>query len=234
MVALVGAPTRGLAATASARAATSVDQIVTFGPGTPAAGRTYQLHITGSTPRPLVIVLHGYLLTVPQVERQTGFSKYGQGHGFDVAYAVDDNGSGAWNAGGCCGGVHSDDVTYLEQVVDDVRARAQITQAYVVGFSNGGMMALRAICQSTYFAAAASVAGPLLVPCHRKVRALHLQGISDHTVPTRGGYSAFTKTRFPDSLHQTAVLTVRLFKGGHQWPKGATAEIWGFLRGKSR
>ena len=139
--------------------------------------------------------------------------------------------SASWNAGGCCGGARADDLTYLEQVVSDVRTRLPITQAYVVGFSNGGMMALKAVCDSSTFTAAASVSGPLLVPCHKKVRALHLQGTQDHSVPLLGGYSSYTRTTFPNSLRQTAVLTVRTFIGGHEWPAGATAEIWGFLEG---
>ena len=68
----------------------------------------------------------------------------------------------AWNAGAsCCGGATTDDVTYLRRVVAAVAARVPVDRhrVYVVGLSNGGMMATRAVCDAPQdFAAAGTVA----------------------------------------------------------------------------
>ena len=55
------------------------------------AGRSYFLHVTGTTPRPLLVVLHGWRLTPEQAEAQTGFTAYADSHGFDVAYPKSDD-----------------------------------------------------------------------------------------------------------------------------------------------
>lgn len=193
-------------------------------------GRSYFLHVTGTTPRPLLVVLHGWRLTPEQAQAQTGFDAYADSHGFDVAYPKSEDSLSSWNAGGCCGTEMNDDVHFINDVVADIRLQTAVTVAYVAGFSNGGMMALRMACQTDTFAGAASVAGPLLVPCHKQVHALHLQGDNDTTVPLRGGYSGLTKTVFPDSTHE-GEITLEVFHGKHQWPVGVTARIWSFLTG---
>ena len=209
------------------------DQFTTFAEGMregSANGRSYFLHVTGDTPRPLLVVLHGWRLTPEQAAEQTGFTAYADAHGFDVAYPQSDDSLSSWNAGGCCGSERYDDVTFLTHVVADIRLQTPITVAYAAGFSNGGMMALRMACQTTVFAAVASVAGPLLVPCHKKIVALHIQGDDDSTVPLHGGYSGLTQTVFPDSTRE-GLVRLEVFHGKHEWPAGATARIWSFLTG---
>ncbi len=96
----------------------------------------------------------------------------------------------AWNAGYCCAGSTADDVTYLRHVVTAVAQRVNIDRrrVYVIGLSNGGMMALKAICDApTVFAAAGTVAGPYLgATCARPVW-LHLHDANDPIVPFYGG-----------------------------------------------
>jgi poly(3-hydroxybutyrate) depolymerase len=162
----------------------------------------------------------------------------------------------AWNAGICCGGATADDVTYLRHVVTAVSQSAIIDlhRVYVVGFSNGGMMALRAICDApTVFAAAGSVDGPYLGDtCARPVWE-HLHDAADPIVPYHGGISPgsvylhvakdWCGCEFPDSATEasrfaSANITVSVSRtGGHSWPRlhdgswnlDADQVLWSFL-----
>ena len=162
----------------------------------------------------------------------------------------------AWDAGYCCGGSTADDVTYLRDVVTAVAAQTKIDlhRVYVVGLSNGGMMALRAICEApTVFAAAGTVAGPYLgTSCARPVW-IHLHDVNDPVVPYYGGVppgSTFLNVAknwclcsFPDSATEqarfspTTIQVVAVAKGLHTWPRtgdgawnvNGNALLWSFL-----
>ena len=99
----------------------------------------------------------------------------------------------AWNAGICCALALRNDVGYLVDVVNAVSQAVPVdaTRVYVVGFSNGGMMALRAICSAPdVFAAAGSVSGPFLgTTCARPIWR-HIAAAADPIVPVFGGISA--------------------------------------------
>jgi polyhydroxybutyrate depolymerase len=136
--------------------------------------RTYLLHIPRSyraqKPWPFVLVLHGAFGTAGTMERQSGFSELADREGFVVAYP---NGIGLfgylqhWNAGHCCGlaeidGV--DDVGFLRYVIRDVASRVRLDpqRLYVVGYSNGAMLAYRFASEhSGSVAAVGVVAGSL-------------------------------------------------------------------------
>ena len=80
-------------------------------------------------------------------------------------------------------------------------------RVYIWGFSNGGMMAWRTVCQTrNVFAGAGVVAGALLVPCPMPVHVVELHGTADRTVPLFGGYSRYTHTVFPDSAAERSKL----------------------------
>ena len=162
----------------------------------------------------------------------------------------------AWNAGDCCGASTADDVTYLRHVVSAVARQTKIDlhRVYVIGLSNGGMMALRAICDApAVFAAAGSVAGPYLgKTCARPVWT-HLHGAQDPVVPYLGGVppgSAFLSVApdwclcsFPNSTTEPArfsaatVSVTIVAHGVHDWPRlkdGAwnldgNAALWKFV-----
>ncbi len=162
----------------------------------------------------------------------------------------------AWNAGICCGGSTADDVTYLKHVLTAVEGHVLIDRkrVYVIGVSNGGMMALKAICSAPrVFAAAGSVAGPYLGShCARPVWR-HLHGGKDVIVPYHGGSppgSAYLGVApdwclcsFPDSATESArfsrtTVSVKLVKTGlHSWPQlgdgawnlDADSDLWGFV-----
>jgi polyhydroxybutyrate depolymerase len=160
--------------------------------------------------RALVIVLHGGLGNASRIAGATAESGLNMNavatqDGFVVAYL---NGTpvtrmmGAkflgWNAGGGCCGVPAqtnvDDVAYIAAAVKRLVAEYAIdpAQVYGIGHSNGAIMTLRMMCETTVFAAGISVSGPLNVitqscPASRGKRILSIHGADDRNVPIAGG-----------------------------------------------
>ena len=104
---------------------------------------------------------------------------------------------GGWNAGGCCGATTAagiDDTTFLTALVEQLRARPDVDpeRVFVVGESNGGMMAYRLLCASAgLLAGAASVEGTSVAGCQpsEPIDLLHIHGTADQVVPYGGGQS---------------------------------------------
>ena len=100
-------------------------------------------------------------------------------------------------------------------------------RVYVVGMSNGGMMALQALCsEPDLFAAAVSVAGPYLGTICPRHTWLHLAGTADTIVPIHGGNSAVASVctcTFPATTTEAQRFPgaqVRLVTGAnHTWPQ---------------
>ncbi len=243
--------------TGAGRPATGADVQVAL-----ASGRGYVEHqpaagtAAASRSRPLVVALPGLWNTPAVLAASSRLDAFADAHGFLLAYGV---GVGrSWNAGRCCGEAAAggiDDVAYLADVVADVAGRHLVDRrrVYVVGFSNGGMLAERAVCdRPDLFAAAGSVAGPLLVPCLSPVpvRIAHLHGLRDTTVPYLGGFSQLAGVWMPSSAalpasvaRQVPGSTVELVTVagmGHRWPSprrdgiDGTATLWAFLSAWSR
>jgi poly(3-hydroxybutyrate) depolymerase len=202
-------------------------------------GRTYILHAaTQSIPsaRPLVVALHGANQSGVTMQRMSALDAYADAHRLVVAYGEGIN--GRWDAGTCCASTPQDDVGYLRTVVADVAQRVLInpTRVYVVGFSNGGMMAWRAACEAPdLFVGAGVIAGALLVPCGpTPVHVYHVHGTADTTVPLAGG-RGFESRIFPDSRHELArvavgsVIRTDWWSGGHSWPTWATSAVVSWL-----
>jgi polyhydroxybutyrate depolymerase len=174
--------------------------------------RTYLLHIPRNYDEqkawPLVLVLHGAFGTAGRMEKQSGFSELADRAGFVVAYP---NGIGLfghlqhWNAGHCCGWAEMDrvdDVGFVRHVMQDVARRVRIDpqRQYVVGYSNGGMLAYRFACEnSESIAAVGVVSGALgsakgrgnaaswIGPPQNSVPLIIIHGRDDETVPFAGG-----------------------------------------------
>jgi polyhydroxybutyrate depolymerase len=153
------------------------------------------------TPVPLLIVLHGLYLDPATAEASSGLDKVADTE--DVALAYPSGYQGGWNAGNCCGDAHAaniDDVGFLVHIIHLVQELRPIDldRVYLAGFSNGGMMALKAVCdRPDVFAAAVSMSGTLQTPCQgrRPVNALMLHGLRDTTIPYAGErHSAFLGT----------------------------------------
>jgi polyhydroxybutyrate depolymerase len=183
--------------------------------------RTYLVHVPGnydsSRAWPLVLVLHGAFNTAGQMERRSGFSRLADREGFVVAYP---NGIGLfgflqhWNAGHCCGLAKADavdDVGFLCCVIDDVTRQYRIDPAriYVVGHSNGGMLAYEfARAQCRRIAGIAVVAGTIgssgdtqerpetVGPPEAPVPLIAIHGWNDKTVPFEGGAMSFSSRHY--------------------------------------
>jgi polyhydroxybutyrate depolymerase len=105
---------------------------------------------------------------------------------------------GSWNAGRCCRTATTlgiGDVAFLEAIVTDLTRRPEIdpTRIYMVGDSNGGMLAYAFLCtHASQLAGAASVSGTNSSGCEpdASVPVLHVAGTADEVVPYQGGTTA--------------------------------------------
>jgi polyhydroxybutyrate depolymerase len=159
---------------------------------------------------PLVVAIHGAFETAKDMEARTGFSDLADQEGFVVVYP---NGFGLfgllqhWNAGHCCGKAAADgidDVGFLVEVIADLKKRLAIDpkRIYMVGFSNGGMLALRFAAEKTdTLSALATVAATIgsttagHEPLWRMpnpvapLPQIFFHGLADEAIPAQGGIS---------------------------------------------
>jgi polyhydroxybutyrate depolymerase len=158
--------------------------------------RTYRLHLPpqydGETPLPLVINMHSFGTSAGIHIYMSQMDSKADEEGFIVAYP---NGTGplrSWNADISVGSLHQsrvDDVGFIDALIDTLIANYVIDtlRIYAAGFSNGGMMAYRLVCElSDRIAAIASVAGGLMFDdciCERAVPIIHFHARDDPVVP---------------------------------------------------
>ncbi|KLL10502.1 plasmid partitioning protein [Protofrankia sp. BMG5.30] len=119
------------------------------------SGRTTQLRltlpaITVAPPFPLVIALHSLNNDSSEPQSLWGFDALAGTAGFAVAYPDALNTS--WNAGTCCGksaAAQVDDVGWLRALISHLEQHYPIDRqrVFLVGFSNGGMIAYRYACE---------------------------------------------------------------------------------------
>jgi len=157
--------------------------------------------------RALVVVLHGGMGNAGRIEAQKSEAPLNMDaqaaqNRFVVAYL---NGTAAtrmggnmlaWNAGGCCGqpaAQNIDDTAYITGAVAALEADYGIDPArvYVMGHSNGSMMAQKLLCETTVFAAGITISGPLDITescaAAKDHRILAIHGADDDNVPISGG-----------------------------------------------
>ncbi|MGA0064906.1 MAG: alpha/beta hydrolase family esterase [Ilumatobacteraceae bacterium] len=161
----------------------------------------------------LVMVLHGIggsaagvrdYVDVEAVAADLGVrivAVYPEGSGDDTGFPQ------SWNAGGCCPFANLDDVNdvaFLTAVIDKVRTdhSTDPNRTWVIGHSNGGMMAYRLACDMPGLVSAIGIgAGALVTPCAptgayaTAVNLVHLHGEQDPVVPFNGG--AIAGINFP-------------------------------------
>ena len=180
----------------------------------------------------LVVVLHGGLGNAERIaslrsENGLYMDSVAEQNGFFVAYL---NGtpvtrfSGSrmlgWNAGGgCCGqsAVNNvDDVGYIRGAIDHLADKYGIdrSRVYGVGHSNGAMMTERLVCETTLYAAAVAISGPLNLgiancPAARGRRILAIHGAEDENVPIAGGRGTkgLSRVAFNSEDHARQVFT---------------------------
>jgi polyhydroxybutyrate depolymerase len=158
--------------------------------------RSYRLYMPVGLPvsAPLVVMLHGGLVTAEQAERSYGWDQLADSARFAVAYP--DGFDRAWNVngGGCCGpparqGV--DDIAFISAAVADVMKNVGVNAArvYATGISNGGIMSYTLACNTGVFAAIGPDAATQLDPCPspHSTSVMHIHGTADALVPYKGG-----------------------------------------------
>lgn len=160
--------------------------------------------LSNGEPAPLLFVLHGFGGNAQAMSSFTNIENSLDEYDLD-AVVVYPSGTGAeqglpqsWNAGTCCPFAtfdFVDDVAFFDELIASLIEQYEIdtTRVWVVGHSNGGMMAYRLACElSTRVTAIGVAAGALVVnTCApvRPVSALHVHGELDTVVPLAGGNS---------------------------------------------
>jgi polyhydroxybutyrate depolymerase len=149
-------------------------------------------------PRPTVLVLHGSLLTADVMVPVMGFEPVAERERLVAVYpnAV----AGEWNDASAeaaqLGAGSYDDTGFLRALVAHL-VRTSVSdrgRVYVMGYSNGGVMAFRLACETDgIFAAAAAIAATLPVELARSCRPpspmpmLIMNGTADPLSPFDGG-----------------------------------------------
>ena len=172
-------------------------------------GRPYILDLSsqkhGSQQRPLIIVLHGATGNARSMKRSIAYDMRQEieKHGFMVAYISGSLGRftkkrRTWNAGACCGPAerqNTNDLGYIAGFIKHVQKKhkADPKRIYLMGYSNGAMMAYRYICEKPgEVAAIVAISGTLMADkCSPKglKGILHIHGGEDFVVPVEGGIS---------------------------------------------
>ena len=143
---------------------------------------------------PLALVLHGRGATALDESQRTGLLPQVVEGRLIAAYP--EGFEESWNAGTCCGAAytaHIDDVSFLSSLLQRLQAMPGVLPdaVAVIGFSNGGKMALRLACSGTLgqgthpVRAIAVVAAAAMSPCasgpHLPV--IQVAGTADPLVP---------------------------------------------------
>jgi polyhydroxybutyrate depolymerase len=186
---------------------------------------TVRMPAGAETRRPLVVLLHGRGGSAQSVTQRTGFDVKADSEGFIL---VAPNGTGeprGWYTGFAPGGA-IDDVGFIAALLDTLIARYPVdrTRIYVVGYSNGGVLAHRLasdlakrIAATAVFAGAIgarSVSGHVarIDPPRAPVPILIMHGDADDVVPyaaTGGPLPAAEAAIFWVRANECAVLTPR-------------------------
>jgi polyhydroxybutyrate depolymerase len=167
---------------------------------TPDGVRSAILVPAGSPRAPTVVVLHGALVTAESTVSWYGFGEAARRRGFAAVFPRgvnllwNDGRAAAWASG-------ADDVAFLRQLARDLvtMGTADPVRLYLVGVSNGGMMALRMLCEAPEpFAGAgaiiASMPETVGATCRlrRPMPVVMFNGTADTLVPYGGGEVGFS------------------------------------------
>tara|TARA_B100001059_G_scaffold236255_1_gene285769 strand:+ start:2294 stop:3226 length:933 start_codon:yes stop_codon:yes gene_type:complete len=147
---------------------------------------------TPSSNSPLLFVFHGYGSSATNILYYSNFQGLAEQDGYILVYPQGSllNGVTHWNVGGWTVGSTVDDVSFTEDIIDIIANEYYINtdRIYSTGMSNGGYMSYGLACNSTKFAAIASVTGSMTpeidnncAPDH-PTPILQIHGLQDFTV----------------------------------------------------
>lgn len=183
------------------------------------------------TEMPLVILLHGYMVTAALQDVYFQLSRRAQRDGFLLLLpdgTLDADGAHFWDAAGtCCGATEPlvDDVGYLSALIAEARARFTVGKVYLAGHSNGAFMAYRYVCDVPgEVSAMVSLAGSIfggVATCPAStapVSVLQIHGDADDIIPYEGGTISMV---FPGATYPGAVELVSFFADRNGCDTGA-------------
>lgn len=146
-------------------------------------------------PAPTVIVLHGIAISASWTSQISGFAEAARERGFTSVYP--EGIKAAWNDGREGVASAADDVGFLRKLVRELiqRGIADPARVYITGISNGGMMALRMLCEaSDLFAGAGTTIANMpartgaTCQIRNPVPVVMVNGTADFLVPYNGGW----------------------------------------------
>ena len=151
---------------------------------------------TPSSNSPLLFVFHGYGSSATNILYYSNFQGLAEQDSYILVYPQGSllNGVTHWNVGGWTVGSTVDDVSFTEDIIDIIANEYYINtdRIYSTGMSNGGYMSYGLACNSTKFAAIASVTGSMTpeidnncAPDH-PTPILQIHGLQDFTVRYTG------------------------------------------------
>lgn len=163
--------------------------------------RSYSFYVPaiydGSQAVPLILNLHGYTSNATEQSIYGNFKPIADTAGFIVVHPEGTIQPGTtsnqlWNFG--IFGSNVDDVGFLTSLIDTISAHYAIdhSRVYTTGMSNGGYMSYKLVCETTRFAAMASVTGDMTVAMRNNCNAapptpvMEIHGTADGTVPYTG------------------------------------------------
>ena len=185
--------------------------------------REYYVYIpssyTPSSNSPLLFVFHGYGSSATNILYYSNFQGLAEQDGYILVYPQGSllNGVTHWNVGGWTVGSTVDDVSFTEDIIDIIANEYYINtdRIYSTGMSNGGYMSYGLACNSTKFAAIASVTGSMTpeidnncAPDH-PTPILQIHGLQDFTVLYTG---AVWSLSIPDVMEYWSLSTLVMKK----------------------
>lgn len=152
----------------------------------------------GDASIPLVLSLHGYSVEAQFHDWYFGLSERIVQYNFALITPQgtrDEAGNPFWNATGYCCDLYDsgvDDAAWLAELVAEARKEVNVSDVYVVGYSNGGFMAYRLACDGLEgLVAIASLAGsshgdPADCEGAPPISVLQIHGTEDESIPYDG------------------------------------------------
>jgi polyhydroxybutyrate depolymerase len=137
-----------------------------------------------------MIAIHGHSWTAARFRDTSQLDQIADSKNFIVAYP-DGEGS-MWNAGNCCSTLGTDDVTLISGMIDSITSKYNIdkTRVWVLGHSNGAMMAYRAACEIpekvTAIAVGAGTFAAFSCKPTKPVSVIQIHGTADQTLSIDG------------------------------------------------
>jgi polyhydroxybutyrate depolymerase len=165
------------------------------------AGRTYLLSIPKNVrrPAPLVVALGGIGWNA-----RSEVAAFRIGAAAAAAHAVvayPNPVHGVWNAGGCCHGATADDVGFLTKMRNQIAHKIPLDphRQWLIGFSNGGMLAYNAACANRNWTGIVVIGASLTARCtpSHPFFITNVNGETDNVAPWNGGWSTYSQAVMP-------------------------------------